>query len=149
MVGKTNGYNVKFKRSFDGVSLLHDRLKVSIWSFVAVSEENYGKSKNVCPCINPSDNSIAHPPPFVGNNYFCDTDTSSMAQPGVFYNKNPLWDGQGCKGTNICCSFNHPPWFYRKLPGPTTEAIVMKIKSKRNPPTEEDIAIEVVDIYVY
>ena len=145
-VGKPDGYSLQFKKKFDGVSPFYGSLEFSIWSFVAVSEANYTDS-NVCPCINPNDISIVRPSPYVGKNYFCDTATSK-AQPGVFYTKNPLWDGQGCKGSNICCSFNSPPWFYRKLPEPTTEAIVMKIKLNKDP-SNEDIAIEVVDIYVH
>ena len=54
---------------------------------------------------------------------------------------------QGCIN-NKCCSFNSPPWFYRKLPEPTTDPIGMEIKCD-NAPSNEDIAIEVIDIFVY
>ena len=146
-IGETDGYRsmYRYSKRFDGVSLFHDSLDV-IWSFVAASQVNYKSTRNVCPCINPNDKNITLPPAYIGNNYFCDTATSE-AQPGVFYNKNPLWDGHGCTGTNMCCSFNNPPWFYRKLEEPTTEAIVMRIKMNKAP-SDEDLAIEIVDIYV-
>ena len=146
-VGKTTGYSSSFERKFDGVSLFVRKPKVSIWSFVAASQVNYKSTRNVCPCINPNDKNITLPPPYIRSNYFCDTATY-VAQPGVFYNKNPLWDGHECMGTNMCCSFNSPPWFHRILPQPTAEAIVMKIGMKKDPRIK-DVGIEVVDIYVH
>ena len=40
------------------------------------------------------------------NNYYPDND--------------PLWDGEGCGPTSICCDFNNPPWFCKTLPQPTS-----------------------------
>ena len=25
------------------------------------------------------------------------------------YTADPLWDGEGCGGTNVCCDYNSPP----------------------------------------
>ena len=64
---------------------------------------------------------------------------------GVFYGDDPLWDGAGCGPLNTCCSFNRPPWFYKQLPHPTTSDIEMAVCRDFS---DEDIAIETVEIYV-
>ena len=90
--------------------------------------------------------SITPPPKFIGNHYFCDTG-AIKARRCIFYEEDPLWDGSGCKGENECCSFNNPPWFYRKLFAPTQEPIIMKVRLDEDP-QNEDLAIELIDIYV-
>ena len=145
-VGRPDGYRSASTKGFDGIALTYGSPEYNIWSFVAALEAKYTNAKYVCPCINPNDPNIAMPHSFIGNNYFCDTATAK-AEEGTFYDENPLWDGQGCIN-NKCCSFNSPPWFYRKLPEPTTDPIGMEIKCD-NAPSNEDIAIEVIDIFVY
>ena len=58
-----------------------------------------------------------------------------------------LWDGRGCISSNPCCSFNNPPWFYKQLPQPTTDNIEMRV-CKDEDASNEDVAIEIVEIYV-
>ncbi len=73
-------------------------------------------------------------PSFVGDDYFCGT--------GI------LWDG--CSDSNACCSLiNTPPWFYKQLPqpGPTSDDIEMRV-CRDEPVTNEDIAIEIIELYV-
>ena len=66
----------------------------------------------------------------------------------VFYGADPLWDGAGCESRNSCCNFNTPPWFYKQLPQPTTDDIEMRVCSdERN--SSEDVAIEMIEIYVH
>ena len=136
-----------YTNGFDGIGLTHGMPEVNIWSFVAASEESYASADFVCPCINPTDSNIKKPPQFIGKNYFCDTATFK-AKDDTFYDENPLWDGRGCMGRNMCCSFNSPPWFHRKLPSPTSDPIIMRIRLNRSP-YNEDIAIEMIDINVY
>ena len=146
-VGKPNAYHSRLSNGVDGITLTYGAPEVYIWTFVAATHENYYRYiHNACPCLNLSDHNIPEPPEFISNNYFCDT-AASMTKKGVFYKKNPLWDGVGCKNNNQCCSFNHPPWFYRRLPESTSEPIKMKINLNEKP-SKEDLAIEVVDIYV-
>ena len=90
---------------------------------------------------------VPPPPLFVGNDYFCDTAIDTGISGGVFYNDDPLWDGAGCGPQSTCCSFNSPPWFYKQLPQTTTDDIEMRVcrdQSRAN----EDIAIEIVELYV-
>ena len=96
--------------------------------------------------MNPRNKRI-RPPPYLGNQYFCDAGSvAKVTRPTVFYT-HPLWDGQGCSGSNQCCSFNSPPWFYRELSGPTKEPIKMRVNLDEEP-SNEDLAIERVDLYV-
>jgi hypothetical protein len=80
--------------------------------------------------------------------YFCETGRNGDNWPidGQFYSE-PLWDGIGCGAGNGCCTFNAPPWFYKQLPQPTTDDIEMRVCTDEERSTE-DVAIEVIDIYV-
>ena len=114
----------------DGVSLTHEfNQRQHIWTFaVAV-----GKSH--CPC------QLDHAPPsFVGDDYFCDSGTQEHASPGRFYS-DPLWNDADC----VCCA--NPPWFHQQLPQPTSDDIEMRV-CRNEPNTHEDIATQVVEIYV-
>ena len=82
----------------------------------------------------------------MGNDYFCDTGSSDN-DAICFYGDNPLWDGAGCGPQSTCCSFNNPPWFYKQLQRPTTDGIEMRV-CRNEAATNEDIAIEAVDIYI-
>ncbi len=109
----------------DGISLTHGNPRQHIWTF-AGDEVNSNIASN-CPCTNIHGTNGATPPPsFVANNYFCDT-SSSSAVVVTFYSSNPLWDGARCSLLSTYCGFNTPPWFYRKLPQPTTDDIEMRV----------------------
>jgi hypothetical protein len=87
------------------------------------------------------------PPDFIRNDYFCDTGATSYPVDGTLFAANPLWDGAGCGPQNYCCSFNNPPWFYKQLPQPTTDDIEIRV-CRSDTSQQEDIAIEIVQIYV-
>ena len=135
----------------DGVSLTHGSSpRQHIWTFASAFYQGMNIPTRVCSCSNMAISGVVPPPPlFVGNDYFCD---AGAALPGgfpttVFFSDDPLWDGAGCEPNSMCCSFNHPPWFYKQLPQATTDDIEMRVcldDSKLN----EDIAIEIVEIYV-
>ena len=149
--GKITAYQYGIPDAFsatpvDGVSLTHGNPREHIWTFVAASDEVSTYPVSNCPCTNTNTASQARQPPaFVGNDYFCDTGSSGTAVSGVFYGDDPLWDGAGCGPLNTCCSFNNPPWFYKQLPQPTTSDIEMAVCRDFS---DEDIAIETVEIYV-
>ena len=152
--GKIIGYQVEAPHTFstysyptidsyiDGVSLTHGQPRQHIWSFAAGLDEVGSYPQFNCPCTN---SGRAIPPPFVGNDYFCDTGSKQRYQYGVFYSEDPLWDGAGCGPLNTCCSFNNPPWFHKLLPQPTTDDIEMRV-CKYHP--HEDIAIETIELLV-
>ena len=135
-------------RYVDGVSLTHGDPRQHIWTFAAARDEVGSYSSGNCPCINTNLSAQATPPPaFVGNDYFCDTGSEDRWQI-IFYGDDPLWDGAGCGPLNTCCSLNTPPWFYKQLPQPTTDDIEMRMCRDNDPINNEDIAIEIVEVYV-
>ena len=62
-----------------------------------------------------------------------------------FYPDDPLWDGQDCRTSSTCCSFNTPPYFTKLLPNPTTDDIEARICQKDN---NDDSPVELVELYV-
>ena len=130
----------------DGVSLTHGQSpRQHIWTYIAAADES--GTHGDCPCTRPDLPYTREIPSFIGQNYFCDTGSRDVHQL-IFYPDDPLWDGQGCGGTNTCCEFNNPPWFCRQLPQPTTDDIELRICSDQTT-GDEDTPIEQVDIYVH
>ena len=130
----------------DGVSLTHGIPRQHIWTFAAAHDS--GNNRANCPCIKPSrvPESLALPPSFVGDDYFCAVGTDFFNQ-NIFYGANPLWDGVGCMHENICCSFNSPPWFYKQLAQPTTDDIEVRV-CRDEVRSNEDVAIEMIELFV-
>ena len=122
----------------DGISFTYGMPRRHIWTLAAATNVD-----NIdCPCSN---NSHTTTPEFVGSDYFCDTAGQNSGESRIFYGDDPLWDGAGCGPMNTCCTFNNPPWFYKELPEPTTDDIEMRVCKDGG---DENIAIEMVDIYV-
>ena len=136
----------------EGIILTHGQSpRQHIWTFAAAIDEAESLgSRNSCPCIKPEESFTTELPPFIGQDYFCDTASplyNGQPDTSVFYPTNPLWDGQGCVGTSTCCEFNNPPWFCKQLPQPTTDDIELRLcMSERI--SWEDSPIERVEIYI-
>ena len=122
----------------DGINLTHGHPRQHIWTLAAGTSEN-----NIsCPCTNNcQENSTTPPPSFVGKDYFCDIVSED--------HDKPLWNGGSCVAMSTCSSSNSPspPWFYRDLPYTTTEDIEMRACTDEGR-SDEDIAIEAIEIYV-
>ena len=129
----------------DGVSLTHGNPRQHIWTFAAAAGET-SSPNYICPCTNNETASTAPPPDYVGNDYFCDTGSSTSSRR-TFYSDDPLWDGAGCGPLSTCCSFNDPPWFYKQLPQHTTDDIEMRV-CRDQEASNEDIALEMVDVFI-
>ena len=124
-----------------GVSLTHGTSpRQHIWTFAAALDRNddvMGLRNSHCPCrfdVDPFD-----PPPFVGEDYFCDAGYEEFMEGETGLQTDPLWDGTDC----LCC--NNPPWFYKQLPQPTTDDIEMRVCKDGS---GENIAITEIEIYV-
>ena len=118
----------------DGVSITygHPNPRQHIWSFIsALDIETYrgAESCHCCPCY---ENYAGTFPPFVENNYFCDTG-------------NSLWYG-GCNRIS-CCSYNNPPWFCRELDGIFSNDIELRVCANQDT-SDEDVPLEIVELYV-
>ena len=122
----------------DGISLTHGRSpRKHIWTFAAALYEvttSHDHYVYVCPCTNIHLPQSVPIPPYVGSDYFCDT-------------QGTLWDGHGCGRLNTCCSFNNPPWFMKELPSSTSDDIEMRLCTDQSR-TDEDINFETVELYV-
>ena len=138
--GRITGYQIGTTNDFasgnidsvyvDGVSLTHGlSQRQHIWTFAAALRTTD------CPC----QRNFRAPPPFVGNNYFCDS--GSLQYPDNTFYSYPLWNDDDC----VCCA--NPPWFHQQLPQPTSDDIEMRV-CRDESDRSEDIAIQVAKIYV-
>ena len=151
-VGTTNAFFGRSSTSIDsyyvdGVSLTHGSLRQHIWTLAAgLQKDNGDHHASLCPC----NGGTTFPPAFVGDDYFCDSGNPlhvrTPPNPTV-YSDDPLWDGDGCEPTNICCSFNNPPWFHKQLSDLTTDDIEMRVCTDEDA-DNENVDIEIVEIYV-
>ncbi|XP_064388465.1 uncharacterized protein LOC135336541 [Halichondria panicea] len=131
----------------DGVSLTHGQLpRQHIWTFVNAIDEIHS-NELVCPCTRPDLPYTGVVPPFICQDYFCETG-SQQKHTFTFYPDDPLWDGQGCGGTSTCCEFNNPPWFCKQLPQPTTDDIELRLCSDQSI-YDEETPIEIIEMYVH
>ena len=114
-----------------GMSLTHGRHpRQHIWTFTSVYSEYYS-NHYACPCTRSDQPYTGVVPPFIGDDYFCDTAVNATLR----YLTNaddplwddPLWDGQGCGQNSMCCLFNRPPWFCKQLSQPTTDDLELRV----------------------
>ena len=135
----------------NGISLTHGQSpRQHIWSFAgAVGESYHGGDDSLCPCVNNRESASNIIPPFVGNDYFCDTALRGYNfSDGFFYQKDPLWDGQGCGSTSSCCEFNKAPWFCKQLLYTTADDIELRICNEEDA-SIDDTPFEIVEVYVH
>jgi hypothetical protein len=132
----------------DGVSITRGSSpRQHIWTFVAARDE-ISTDSHICPCTNSKGSSSTSPvPPYVGQNYFCETGTATSAGNGVFYRNDPLWDGFGCGTGSNCCSGTNPPYFCVDLGADVSDDIELRVCGNEHRDTE-DTPVELVELYV-
>ena len=137
----------------DGLSLTHGAhgSRQHIWTFASglfTGSQHSSDPRHRCPCDN--GNTTYHSPPFVGNDYFCEstrTERNWSRNWQHFYPNATLWDGHVCEGGGTCCQFNNPPWFTKKLTSPTTDGIELRL-CLYDPSQYSDVALEQLELYV-
>ena len=143
------GFRTIDSQYVDGVSITHGSgPRQHVWTFAAAQHERYtGPNAAVCPCTNTNHPNAANfqIPPFVGNDYFCDTGADTNPSGTDFFPDDPLWDGEGCGPTSTCCELNNPPWFCKQLPAPTSDDIEVRLCAS-NPSIND--AIEQLELYI-
>jgi len=147
------GYHSSYRYGIDsqyvcGLSLTHGApgSRQHIWTFAGgfVTRRQYRYPNWQCPCDN---NNASPSPPFVGNDYFCESILTQESWADVFYPNATLWDGQVCEGGGTCCKFNNPPWFTKILANSTTENIELRLCFDHYA-HYADIALEELELYV-
>ena len=141
-----DGRSLTLNEAFlDGVILTHGSPRNHIWSFTA-NYDQISSNRRGCPCSSADGSFTGTIPPFIGNDYFCDSG-SRNTPTRILYDADPLWDGEGCRESYTCCEFNNPPWFCKDLPQTTTDDIELHICCDQVL-SDEDTLIETVDIYI-
>ena len=130
----------------DGVSITHgpgiDRQH--IWTFAAARDEVHQIGSHTrCPCMDFSRSFTGIIPSFVGNDYYCETGSRTYREERYYFD-DPLWDGEGCEGQDMCCD-RGGPWFCKELAANTTDDVELRICL--NGPTE-DIVLEKIKLYI-
>ena len=130
----------------DGVVITRGTEKEHVWTFAAsFSESAFDSPQLICPCTNSQ--STQSIPPFVGQDYFCETGSTGRSLVGVFYSDDPLWDGEDCGSGSTCCELNDPPYFCKSLAERTTDDIEVRLCGNENF-NNEDTPIELIEIFV-
>ena len=92
-----------------GLSLTYSsNLHKHIWTYAGDFNEQ-GKESFLCPCNNGSQY-MNYTIPFVGNDYYCESERGVGESGWVLYSNDPLWDGEDCPGheANCCTSPKMP-----------------------------------------
>ena len=149
------GYNVDGQTTIDsayvsGVAVMYGSPRQHIWTFANGGAENNtfsGYNLNQCPCDISGENNMV--PPFVGEDYFCES--GRISGSGIPWNRlhsnDTLWDGRDCHSTSTCCSLHNPPYFTKTLSQTTTDDLELRM-CLFNSASRDNIAVELVELYV-
>ena len=108
----------------DGASITYGSPRTHIWSY-AVGSETDSVLSSGCPCNTGFTGVI---PPFVGNDYYCESGTDTYDSSSPFYAEDPLWDGKQCTGLEgPCCDDQNLPWFKRELNTTISDDIELRL----------------------
>ena len=129
----------------DGISITLGSPRKHVWTYAAGLSDDYDYKAYNCPCATIPGPS---PPAFVGNDYYCESGDVGTYDVAPYYLSDPLWDGSGCGNGNGCCARIGMPWFYRKLQITTTENFEVRICKNYPSISNEDIAVEKLELFV-
>ena len=122
----------------DGVSITRGSPRQHVWSLLT------GNVQGSCQCLGSISPSVR---PFIGTNYFCESGNPSGNTSSTLYTSDPLWDGQGCGGSEgPCCNVTGIPWFHRDYGSTTTtDYIELRVCADAR---GDDIPVGYYEIYV-
>ena len=102
--------------------------------------------RDTCPCTTPP-GPVA--PSFVGSDFYCESGnpTNGGSFSHRLFSEDPLWDGEQCEG-ECCSNGKSPPWFSVELPNPTSDDIEVRICYGIGTATDDDVPIQLLEIYV-
>ena len=128
----------------DGLSITHGSPRQHIWTYAAGVTDNGKWPCCNCPCAAIPGSG---PPPFVGNDYYCESGTGSIYSSSAYYLSDPLWDGAGCSTNNTCCSNTNQPWFYHQLSRITKDDIEVRI-CRDISFYSDGILVDILELYI-
>ena len=133
-----------------GVAVMYGSPRQHIWTFANGGWENGTTTIHdvFCPCDMNGENSMI--PPFVGEDYFCESGYVDDGRGYVvtrFNSNDTLWDGRDCHSTSTCCSLHNPPYFTKTLSQTTTDDLELRM-CLNDDASYENIAVELVELYV-
>ena len=136
----------------EGVSITYgSNPRQHIWTLAASLEEDPRASTSVyrCPCSTKLANVpfTGLIPPFIGNNYYCETGSRGAYQ-NRYYLDDPLWDGKGCGRFSTCCEGSMKPWFCKELSESVDSNIEMRLCCEGPRDSDEDVLLEIIELYV-
>ena len=115
-----------------------------IWTYAA-GTRSYTVNTHDCPCNTGSSYTA---PSFVGNDYYCESGAAFSLQGKIVYD-DLLWDGQQCTSLEEpCCSHPNMPWFIKTLSETTTENIELRLCGDDSPTGDEDVLLELIELYI-
>ena len=130
-----------------GLSVTYGSPRNHIWTFAAGWPPGtyyyYDRHFN-CLC---DDNLGPAVPPFVGENYFCESEgtVGGGHLQRVWYLDDPLWDSQGCRSWSTCCD-RGGPWFTTTLSQEVRDDIEVRMC---NNDINDDIGVDQFEILIY
>ena len=126
-----------------GLSVTYGSPRSHIWTFAVGLSEDYNNIYCNCPCARYPGPSA---PPFVGNNYFCESGKSSGYPTYQWYLDDPLWDSQGCPSGSTCCN-RGGPWFTTTLSQEASADIELRM-CHHHGSGGEDVGLEQLEILI-
>ena len=116
-----------------------------IWTFAAGWSKNHTYSTTNCPCA-------LHEgpvqPPFVGENYTCESGSTGPVERMRWRFDNTLWDTMDCAPEKECCKRKSDPWFTVTLGKEVSDDIEVRLCHYFDNRTE-NIGVEELEIYIY
>ena len=129
----------------DGLSItLNNTSRHHLWTYAVGYSESGTTSKGNCPCAAAGGR---QPPSFVGDHYYCESGNVGVPE-NQWYANDTLWDGDGCPSGNTCCDPPNLPWFNRMIDPPSTADIELRL-CQNQISADEDVAVELFELYVY
>ena len=129
----------------DGISVTHGTPRRHVWTFAAGFSES-GNSAADCPCARSDRTFNGVVPPYVGDDYFCESSYDGNYLISRILTGDPLWDGMDCPSSNTCCTFRNPPWFCKAVTT-TNDAIEVRLCVDQGR-LDEEVLLELIEIFV-